>query len=160
MARKLASLGIIFSMLGMPLNAYAEPVIKPRIVVSIHSKYVHYIDHSTLYQYLSKVALFYPIYQGVYYIYIRDRLPVNIKFPPRAAGGHIAGAVAFIDAKAFNKLNLDIYYGITHELAEMAVNPNLDQFYPDGIPMEICDGINAYFNLNGHKMAYFKMPNQ
>ena len=76
MARKLASLGIILSMLCMQ-SAYAEPVVKPRIVVSIHSKYVHYIDHNTLYQYLSKVALFYPIYQGVYYIYIRPKKTVS-----------------------------------------------------------------------------------
>jgi len=157
MKKKLALIGIALSMLGIP-KSYAEPRMSPKIIVSLHSAYMKSIDYKTLYDYLNVLSRFYSIYPGTYHIYIRDYLPGNLILPPKAAGGHIAGATAFIDAKAFARLNLDVYFGITHELAEMAVNPNLDQFYPDGTPLEICDGVDAYFNLNGHKAAYFKFP--
>ena len=153
MRKRITILAIASSMLFMP-NAHADS----KITIDIKSKYIKSIDRKTLNDYLDILGEFYPIYQGTYHIYIRDYLPTTIKFPPKAAGGHVAGATAFIDAKAFKKLNLDIYYGITHELAEMAVNPNVDKYYDNGDPYEICDDINAYFIINGHWAADFKKP--
>ena len=155
-------LALALTLMAMPsANAYRDVVSfegSPKIVISINSQYINKIDYQALYEYLDIVSQYYSIYQGTYYIYINDGLPKSIQFPPRAAGGHIKGAIAYIDAKAFHDLNFDIYYGITHELAEMAVNPNLDRYYANGEPYEICDGTDTYWLTNGHWMSDFKKP--
>ena len=105
-----------------PIVAPKTATIKPPLIVVNQSQYIDRVSYTTLYDYLDIVAESYPIYQGTYRIYLVDQLPSSITFPPRSLGGHIAGAIAYINVKGMIQAGYDPYIAITHELAEMATD--------------------------------------
>ena len=157
--RRILAIIIAMCMLGMPL-ANAQP--KNTIIVINHSKYISNIDYKVLYDYLDLIASYWSIYHGKYYIYLSDYLPDSISFPPGSLGGHIKGVKAYVNIKDIYYAHMDPYLIITHELAEMAVNPNLRHYDRNGNLLEICDGIYSYiyFYGNGPKrqVSLFRMP--
>jgi len=122
----------------------------PTLIVINHSSYIHRVSYTTLYAYLNIVAKTYRIYKGTYRIYLEDKLPSSIIFPKNALGGHTAQVKAYINVKGMVEAKLDPYIAITHELAEMAVDPHLED-----LTMEICDNNLDYFTLNGHTVSGF-----
>ena len=135
-----------------------EPRKNPVLIVINQSKYIDRVSYVALYDYLDLVAKAYPIYQGSYHIYLVDKLPTNIIFPPRSLGGHIPGAIAYVNVKGMINAGYDPYIAITHELAEMATDPNLDTYDASGKLLEIADGLTNYFILDGYTVANFIQP--
>jgi len=120
------------------------------IVVTNHSAYMPKISYTTLYKYLKIVNSHYDTYQGVYWIYLDDKLPSKIVFPLHSLGGHTKDVHAYINVKGSLDAGLDPYLVITHELAEMAVNPYLLT------GNEISDGTTNSFIIQGHVVSGFK----
>lgn len=131
--------------------AHAE---KPVIVVINHSSYISRVSYTTLYEYLRIIEGAYPIYKGVYRIYLEDSLPLFLFLPKNALGGHTAQVRAYINVKGTIEAGIDPYVAITHELAEMAVDP-----YLKDLTMEIGDNRVNHFTINGHTVADFKGRN-
>ena len=135
-----------------------EPLKEPVLIVINQSKYIDKVSYVALYDYLNLVAKTYPIYQESYHIYLVDKLPTSIIFPPRSLGGHIPGAIAYINIKGMINAGYDPYIAITHELAEMATDPDLDTYDKSGKLLEIADGLTNYFTLDGFTVANFIQP--
>ena len=157
MIKKVLVLAIVLLSSIMP-SAVATPLQRPVIVVLNESKAFTFTQYSILYQYLNEVAKYWDIYQGVYWIHLRDSLPKKIVFPKGAIGGHVPNAVTYIDIKSTLDMKLDPYYVITHELAEMAVDPNNNRYSTNGKLIEVCDGLNQYFLLGNHQVSAFLKP--
>lgn len=155
---------------AQPASAYREPVISDHFNYTIkvidRSSYQQEINYLYLQKYLATVDIYWDIYQGSYTIYIDDYLYgadiYNIS--PSALAYHIVEGnnepVAYVNYQAFKDyepFGFDIYLGLTHELAEMAVNPYIWYFDKNGHVVEICDDM-PWVLIEGHWVADFKTP--
>jgi hypothetical protein len=146
MKKKIALISAL-CMMAMPL-AHAEPTGYTINIVN-HSKYFKTFNYKLLYDYLYEVSLDWPIYHGTYTIYLYDYMPKadNYIVPSDFVGYHLPGAKAYIDAKKAYQDGFQPYYAITHELAEMAVDPNLTYFDANNKLVEICDNLEGAISI-------------
>lgn len=141
---------ILLASLALCFLAPSAQATSQIIVVTNHSSYMPKISYTTLYKYLKVINNSYDTYQGVYWIYLDDKLPSKIIFPSNSLGGHTNDVRAYINVKGSIDAGLDPYLVITHEIAEMAVNPHL----LTGV--EIADNSTNSFIIQGHVVSGFK----
>ena len=140
--------------MGMPM-ANADPKPSIRLHIINNSRYLKVIDYSLLFWYLDQVKKYWPIYYGDYYITLGDGPSPNS--PPDSGAYHWKGANAYVDVKIHYDFNLDPYIGITHELGEMAVDPNIDYYDKSENLVEICDD-NLVMIYKNHFVSKFSKP--
>lgn len=136
-------------------RSYADPVI------SIKNSTASYqdIDAHVLNKFLLSVKYQWGwVYQGPYNIYITEHLPTSFSYLHPTIAFHQPGGVIYVGVSEVKASGYDIYYVLTHELAETAINPNLD-FYDKGKLVEIADPlINQYVDQDGIWVADFLRP--
>lgn len=161
MHKRILAVGVLLALSSSPANA---DITKPTIIIKNTSSYYKDINVQVLYDYLDTVTKVWPdTYAGTFSIYISNDMPKNLIIDPRAAAGHTAQVQAFVSANITYNSGLSIYYVITHELVEMAVDPHLN-FYaigPDGNRslVEVADPVQGTLaTLDGESVAAFVTP--
>ena len=98
----------------------------------------------------------------IYNIYLVDHYPEIYKDHESSASGFHAvdpntgKPVAYVKMTKSN--GWDTYLVLSHELAEMAVDPYLDLYDLNGEIVEICDGDNGWMIFNNRIVENFKVP--